>query len=215
MTPDARSFITLLIIYGLQVHIIYKYYHSISGRIRMMERVPLDPLLRGLCEQQIDGKLFGDDIKHINDFVNTLDLSSSSKEDIALGLFLGTVYNELKAQCMNVYNRPPGKGEICDYHLILKRRAYEVKEKIRELNTIIRMEAVEDTTSKPSDEPEDDVHVVRELEDQVTSNLRSLYDLEEASRVEGETLPEIEIDFNARSSKKRRRTILGIPILAR
>lgn len=181
----------------------------------MMERVPLDPLLRGLCEQQIDGKLFGDDIKHINDFVNTLDLSSSSKEDIALGLFLGTVYNELKAQCMNVYNRPPGKGEICDYHLILKRRAYEVKEKIRELNTIRRMEAVEDTTSKPSDEAEDDVHVVRELEDQVTSNLRSLYNLEEASRVEGETLPEIEIDFNARSSKKRRRTILGIPILAR
>ncbi len=181
----------------------------------MIVRVNLDPLLRGLCEQQIDEKLFGIEIQYINDFVDTLDLPVSSKEDIALGLFLGTIYNELKTQCMNVYNRPPEKEEIYDYHLILKRRAYEVKEKIRELNIERQIKEVEDTTNKPSNELEDDVNVVRNLDKQVPANMRSLYDLEDTSRVREGTLPEIEIDFSARSSKKKRRTILGIPIIAR
>ena len=180
----------------------------------MMVRVPLDPLLRGLCEQQIDEKLSGGEIQYINDFVDALDLPPSSKEHVALGLFLGTVYNELATQCMKVYNRPPEREEIYDYHLILKRRAYEVREKIKELSVMRQMEDVEGVTNKPGHDPENAGRVIQSLDNQLASNMKGLYDLEDAPRVRDEALPDIEIDFSARSSKKRRRSILGIPIVA-
>lgn len=180
----------------------------------MMVRVPLDPLLRGLCEQQIDEKLSGGEIQYISDFVDALDLPPSSKEHVALGLFLGTVYNELSTQCMKVYNRPPEREEIYDYHLILKRRAYEVSEKIKELNIMRQIEDVEGIKDKPRHDPAKGGRVIESLDDPLPSNMKGLYDLEDATRAKYKALPDIEIDFSARSSKKRRRTILGIPIVA-
>ena len=87
----------------------------------------MDPLLRGVCEQYIDNKLEGEEVRKVRDLVDTFDLPSSSKEDVALGLFIGTIFAYIHSHYMSMYNRKPKKNEILEYHRILRRRADEIK----------------------------------------------------------------------------------------
>lgn len=87
----------------------------------------MDPLLRGVCEQCIDNKLESEEVKKVRDLVDTFDLPSSSKEDVALGLFIGTIFAYIHSHYMSMYNRKPEKNEILEYHIILQRRADEIK----------------------------------------------------------------------------------------
>ena len=87
----------------------------------------VDPLLRGVCEQCIDNKLESEEVKKVRDLVDTFDIPSSSKEDVALGLFIGTIYSYIHSHYMSMYNRKPEKNEIQEYHIILQRRADEIK----------------------------------------------------------------------------------------
>ncbi|EMR73171.1 hypothetical protein MCGE09_00008 [Thaumarchaeota archaeon SCGC AB-539-E09] len=87
----------------------------------------MDPLLRGVCEQYIDNKLEGDEVRKIRKLVDILDIPFSSKEDVALGLFMGTIFSYIHNHYMSMYNRQPKKNEILEYHHILRRRADEIK----------------------------------------------------------------------------------------
>lgn len=89
----------------------------------------MDPLLRGVCEQYIDSKLEGEEVRKVRDLVDTFDLPSSSNEDVALGLFIGTIFAYIHSHYMGMYNRKPKKNEILEYQRILRRRADEIKSK--------------------------------------------------------------------------------------
>jgi hypothetical protein len=171
----------------------------------------MNPLLRGLCEQQIDEKIFGDELLCITDLVNELELPSSSKEDLAIGVFLGTMIYELRNQCIKMYNRPPKVDEVGDYHLILKRRAPEIREKIMELNTLKKIENIGDGIKSIKNDLEEYDNTTHCL-DGMHENFLDLYDLEKEHDNRIRARPEVQIDFDARSKFKQRRHILGIPI---
>lgn len=174
----------------------------------------MNPLLRGLCEQQIDEKMFGDELLHVTDLVNELELPSASKEDLAIGVFLGTMVYELRNQCIKMYNRPPKADEVGDYHLILKRRAPEIREKIMELNTFKKIENIGDRINNTKNDLEECDNITHGLE-WMHGNLLDLYDLEKSYDDRIRARPEVQIDFDARSKFKQRRHILGIPIPTR
>ena len=97
-----------------------------------MIHITMDPLLRGLCEQKKDEKLFTEEFETIKEFVETIDLVINSKENYEIMFFLGTVYDELVTQCMKVYDRSPNKNEKLIFHELLKRRISDVRAKLRE-----------------------------------------------------------------------------------
>jgi len=171
----------------------------------------LNPLLRGVCEQLIDEKIFGSELQYITDLVNELDLPSSSREDLAIGVFIGTMFYELRNQCAKMYNRAPKEDEVIGYHLILRRRAPEIREKLMELNTLKKIENIGDVIKNKENDPAE-YDKVNEDSPQILENSLNLYDPEKAYDERVRTMPEIKIDFNASSRVKRRRHILGIPI---
>lgn len=101
-----------------------------SDRSEKRERVIVDPLLRGLCEQHIDEKLAEGEIRKILGLVEVLDIPAAALEDTSFGLLMGAVYSYLDNHCIKLYNRFPKRDEIDEYHQILRRRAPEIKSKI-------------------------------------------------------------------------------------
>jgi hypothetical protein len=87
----------------------------------------MDPLLRGVCELYIDMKLEDSEIEKIRKLAEMLDLPVASKEDVSLGIFMGTVYSQLNIHYLKMYNRLPKKEDVDSYHQILQRRAEEIK----------------------------------------------------------------------------------------
>lgn len=173
----------------------------------------MNPLLRGVCEQLIDEKIFGNELQCITDLVNELDLPSSSREDLAIGVFIGTMFYELRNQCTKMYNRAPKVEEVGDYHLILRRRASEIREKLMELNTLKKIENIGDITKKKENDLEK-YDKSNQDSPRILENSLNLYDPEKAYDERARSMPDIKIDFNA-SSRKQRRHILGIPIVPR
>jgi hypothetical protein len=115
---------------GFPVHNHYIYNHSILAQPERGE--PMDPLLRGLCEQYIDKKLESDEIHEVKALMNSLDLPVDSKKETSFGFLLGSVYSQLYIHCLNMYNRVPNEEEIENYHLILRRRATEMLSRFEE-----------------------------------------------------------------------------------
>lgn len=93
--------------------------------------MPIDPLLRGVCEQFIDTKLEDGEIKKIKDFVEDLNLSVEAKGGASLGMFYGLVFSQIDDHYLKIYNRWPKKEELKDYYDILQRRAPEIRSKFR------------------------------------------------------------------------------------
>jgi hypothetical protein len=91
--------------------------------------MPMDPLLRGVCEQFIDTKLKDGEIKKIKDFIEALDLPIEAKGGASLGMFYGLVFSQIDDHYLKIYNRWPNKEELEDYHEILQRRAPEIRSK--------------------------------------------------------------------------------------
>ena len=147
-----------------------------------MIHITMDPLLRGLCEQKIDEKLFSEELETIKEFVETIDLEVNSKENYEIVFFLGTVYDELVTQCMSVYNRSPNENEKLIFHELLKRRISDVRAMFRE-----------------RDEPKIDER----------KQIMTLEDLEVPQEVVGSSkTSDLEIDW----SLQKRKSIFGIPI---
>jgi len=92
----------------------------------------LDPLLRGVCEQYIDCKLADGEIEKIKALLERLDLPTKSREDAALGVFLGIIYSQIDNHYMLMYNRFPSESEVEDYNRILQRRAPEIRARFME-----------------------------------------------------------------------------------
>lgn len=142
----------------------------------------MDPLLRGLCERQIDEKLLECDIQEMRDVIDILDLPVSSKDDASLGLFLGVIYNVLDTECLRVYGRRPSREEMSDFYLLLRRRACEI------------MDAMNVSRRIPESGREEG------------GDFESILDLEE------DVLPDIEVDWGAASRRRSKREIMGIPL---
>jgi hypothetical protein len=143
----------------------------------------MDPLLRGLCEEHIDEKILESDFNEINKIVEILDLQITSKEDVSIGLFLGIIYDVLNNQCMKVYKRPPNIDEINDFLHILERRTVEFRVLL----------------NKP-----------QEKENNFEASIK--IDFEDNNVDHESQMDDIEIDWNASSKRRKRRTIMGIPI---
>jgi hypothetical protein len=180
--------------------------------------VTMDPLLRGVCEQCIDFMLEEGEIERIMNIVNMLDLPVASREDAALGAFMGTMYSQLDAHYLKMYNRPPKRDEIEEYHGILRRRAHEIKSKFR-----MRISQLEIAVPEASDEGQ--VGLGKDLEDyhlvlqKRTEELRAEKELEAEPEDETELEPEspesitekIKFSYNSSIRKEPTRKILGIP----
>jgi len=181
---------------GFHIHNNYIYYHFTFKR-PYMENITLDPLLRGLCELKIEEKLTDIKIDTITKLIDRLELGANTKEDAAFMIFLGTIYDELNNQCLKVYERLPNDEEISSFHHLLKKRFEEIKKKFSEHSAQKHL---------------------RELDQNAVENI--VLPLEMIGDIEKDTqyLPDnfgvthdIEIDFY---KKRRRRSILGIPIIA-
>lgn len=178
----------------------------------------MDPLLRGLCEQQIDKKLSGREIQDIRDLVEVLDLPVTSKEDAALGMFLGTIYNQLGTQCMKMYDRLPERDEIHGYHLILKRRVQEIKEKIFRLNTSNISDVTTDEKTESVENTEDFALVIQKKTQELKkkkeakTKKQKIDDSGSSLGSSKKPVPEVKFSFNSSSRKEPTRNILGIPI---
>lgn len=178
----------------------------------------MDPLLRGLCEQQIDKKLSGSNIQDIKNLVEILHLPVMSKEDAALGMFLGSIYNQLGTQCMKMYDRLPEMDEIHDYHLILKRRVREIKAKIAQLEESNKLEAIADDDVEPEKDTEDYALIIQkktqELKNKKEAKSKgkkpdSSKTIEESNKIQSQA---VKFSFNSSSRKESKRNLLGIPI---
>ena len=176
----------------------------------------MDPLLRGLCEQHIDKKLSMGDIQDIMDLVETLDILVTSKEDAALGLFLGSIYNQLSSHCLKLYDRPPERNEIQDYNLILKRRSSEIKAKIAQFNTSRTTRPPKDETAELEENIDDYVLTIQKKTKELTNERESEAEKQKPDDTDNVTRPsekqKVKFSFDSRSRKKPTRNILGIPI---
>lgn len=176
----------------------------------------MDPLLRGLCEQHIDKKLSMGDIQDIMDLVETLDILVTSKEDAALGLFLGTIYNQLSSHCLKLYDRPPERNEIQDYNLILKRRSSEIKAMIAQYNTSKTTRPFKDDMSELDENIDDYVLTIQKKTKELTNERESEAENQKPDDTDNapdsREKPKVKFSFDSRSQKKPKRNILGIPI---
>jgi len=131
----------------------------------------LDPLLRGVCEQYIDSMLDEKEIQKISTLVDLLDLPEASREDVSLGLFVGTIYTHINDHYKNMYNRPPKKGEMEEYNLILRRRAEEIKSRFR----LVHEKPEPELT--PEEEPEE--QLAEEHDEEPTDDMKFSFDTNE------------------------------------
>ncbi|UCD43979.1 MAG: hypothetical protein JSV27_07445 [Candidatus Bathyarchaeota archaeon] len=143
----------------------------------------MDPLLRGVCEQYIDSILDEKEIRKIRTLVDLLDLPETSREEISLGLFVGTIYAHINDHYRNMYNRPPNKDEIEEYNQILRRRAEEIKSRFR----------LVDDKSEPESTPE------KQPGEQ------------SAEEHDEESADEMKFSFDTKEPKQPKNNILGIP----
>lgn len=179
----------------------------------------MDPLLRGVCEQCIDAMLGDGEIDKIRKLVDMLDLPIASNEDASLGVFIGSMYSQLEAHYLKMYNRLPKKNEIEDYHSILRRRAPEIKSKfISQTN--------HQETTNPEATVENQVRPEKNLEDyhlvlrKKTEELKAEKELKtkprktnERRKTENKKKQEKKVKFSYNSSTRKEpiRRILGMP----
>jgi len=179
----------------------------------------MDPLLRGVCEQCIDSMLEEGEIERIMNIVNMLDLPVASREDATLGAFMGTMYSQLDAHYLKMYNRPPKMDEIEEYHSILRRRAQEIKSKFR-----MRISQLEMAVPEASDEGQagtekvlEDYHLVLQkraeelrAEKELEAEPEDEPELDEPESPESIT-EKVKFSYNSSTRKEPPRKILGIP----
>jgi hypothetical protein len=111
-----------------------------------------------------------------------MDLPETSQEEMALGVFLGTVYSYANEHFLKMYNRHPDDSELEEYRLIMQNRAQEFKSKFQLEPQIQEPIEPEET---PEDEPEETTEKPQE---------------------------EDKFSFDLKTDKEPVTTILGIPI---
>lgn len=178
----------------------------------------MEPLLRGVCEQCIDSMLEEGEIDRIMNIIYMLNLPVASMEDAALGAFMGTIYSQLDAHYLKMYNRPPKRQEIEEYHGILRRRAQEIKSKF-----MMRISQLEMAVPEATNEGQ--VGMGKDLEDYLlilqkrAEELRAEKELEAEPEDETKLKPEspeditekVKFSYNSSIRKQPTRKILGIP----
>ena len=125
-----------------------------------MQGMPMDPFVRGVIEQYIDRMLLEDEMQKARDLVAIMDFPETSQEEMALGVFLGTVYSYANEHFLKMYNRYPDDSELEEYRLIMQNRAQEFKSKFQLESQIqgpmepeeISEEEPEDITEEPQEE---------------------------------------------------------------
>ena len=145
--------------------------------------MPMDPFMRGVIEQYIDRMLLEDGMQKARDLVAIMDLTETSQEEMALGVFLGTVYSYANEHFLKTYNRYPDDSELEEYRLIMQNRAQEFKSKFQLDHQI--QEPVEPEEA-PEDEPEETAEEPQEEDEKFS--------------------------FDSKADKEPVTTILGIPI---
>lgn len=120
----------------------------------------MDPFVRGVIEQYIDRMLLEDGMQKARDLVAIMDLTETSQEEMALGVFLGTVYSYANEHFLKTYNRYPDDSELEEYRLIIQNRAQEFKSKFRlepQIQEPMEHEEVsEDEPKETTEEPQEE-----------------------------------------------------------
>ena len=131
----------------------------------------MDPLLRGVCEQYIDMRLEDKEIEKVRRLVDTLDLPVASKEDVSLGIFIGSIYSQLNVHHLKMYNRPPKKEDVEDYYAILRRRSEEIKSKFNVTTIAYIPEAKMETPTEPNENLDDYPLVLHEKAEEIMAEI--------------------------------------------
>ena len=145
--------------------------------------MPMDPFVRGVIEQYMDRMLLEDEMQKIRDLVALMDLPEASHEEIALGVFLGTIYSYANEHFLKMFNRYPDDSELEEYRLVMQGRVLQFKSKFR-------LEPETEGPAEPvdaiDDEPEQPIEEPQKIEERYS--------------------------FNSKADKEPVTTILGIPI---
>ncbi len=177
----------------------------------------MDPLLRGVCEQYIDLRLEDKEIEKVRKLVDTLDLSVASKEDVSLGIFIGTIYSQLNIHHLKMYNRPPKKEDVEDYYAILRRRSEEIKSKFSLTAIASIPEAKMEAPTEPNENLDDYPLVLQEKAEEIRAEIEKK---DAAQSTDGQDVvaddgnnPEGEFKFRFDMSTRNEpvRKIFGIP----
>jgi len=143
----------------------------------------MDPFVRGVIEQYIDRMLLEGEMQKVRDLVAIMDLPETSQGEIALGVFLGTVYSYANEHFLKTYHRYPDDSELNEYRLIMQNRATEFKSKFQLEPAIPEPvepeETSEDEPEEPTDEPQEE---------------------------------DVKFSFDSKADREPVTTILGIPI---
>lgn len=178
----------------------------------------MDPLLRGVCEQYIDMKLEDSEIEKVSKLVDTFDLPAASKEDVSLGIFIGSIYSQLNTHHLKMYNRLPKKEDIEIYHQILQRRAGEIKAKFNVApaqKEVLIPEAEKDAITDPKENLEDYYLVLQKKAEEIKAEIEKRKDtqVDDGQGVDPDDTPagEFKFRFDMSTRKEPVRKIFGIP----
>jgi len=191
-----------------------------SDQARNGEKGLMDPLLRGVCELYIDMKLKDNEIEKIRELADMLDLPVASKEDVSLGIFMGTVYSQLNIHYLKMYNRLPKKEDVDSYHQILRRRAEEIKSHFNlsasSRRTLIS-ETAEDTTIEPKGNLDDYHFILLQKAEEIKAEIEKQGTSREGDGqgilANDKSMPigEFKFSYDMSTRKEPVRKIFGIP----
>ncbi len=92
--------------------------------------IPMDVLLRGLCERQIDDILDNALIQEYSGLLNELNIPEESKSCFLMGYIAGKARSRLNACSLAMSNRPLNGDEINGFSEVLGRRMEDLLENI-------------------------------------------------------------------------------------
>jgi len=145
-----------------------------------------------------------------------LDLPVASKEDVSLGIFIGTIYSQLNVHHLKMYNRPPKKEDVEDYYAILRRRSEEVKSKFNVTTTASIPEVKIETPTEPNESLDDYPHILQEKAEEIKAeienqNAAQLTDSQDVVADENNPAGEFKFRFDMSTRNEPVRKIFGIP----
>jgi hypothetical protein len=169
--------------------------------------IPMDVLLRGLCEQQIDDMLDETLSEEYSSLFEELEISEESRSCFLMGYIAGRSRSRLNSSSLAMYGRPLEGGEIDLFAEIIGRRKEGILDRVlnQEIEKYAKMESVvvepQDTIITKYEEDLDE----EEVEEIPLKTVATIGNLEEEKK---------KFSFKTSGRKKANPTILGIPVKA-
>jgi hypothetical protein len=169
-----------------------------------MGSIPMDILLRGLCEQQIDDLLDETLSQECSRLFDELSISEESKSYFLIGYIAGRSRSRLNLSSLTMYNRPLEIEEIDMFTEIIGRRMENI------LNIVLNQEIEKHAKIEDAIEgSQPGIH--SEYKDNIDDEEVEEIPLKTMATI-GNLMEEEKFSFKISGKKKATPTILGIPV---